>query len=219
MGDVSFTVGRSRVELGALIMLVTLGLAAVVAFIAVLTADSDAAGFGTGLGIAFATFLAGATLAIALACLKRRRTEILALISIAAAGLALDLLALAIWLDIRNEAYAKIVGIGFVWTFYALIVLGLTLAVGTPRQFSRPVYLGAVVVGGLAGLITAWLVVNAGDDEVVVASSGSDAIPGAVLGDDNLVRALGAALVLLAALWFGALAASRMDEPAAEVTR
>jgi len=219
MDDVTHTAGRSRLELGALIMLATLGFAAVVGFIAVLNADNVAAGFGTGLGIAFFIFLTGATLASALACLKRGRAEIVALVSIAAAGLAMDMLILAVWLEIDNEAYAKIAGVAFVWGFYALIALGLTLAVGTPRSIARPLYLGAVVVAIVAGLISAWLVISAGDNELVAGDGSADTfgvVPYAALGDDDLLRALGAALVLLAALWFGALAASRLEEPAAD---
>lgn len=215
MDDATHPPARSRLEIGVLIMLATLGFAAVVGFIAVIAADGVAAAFGTGLGIAFFIFLSGATLAVALACLRRRQMEIVALVSIAASGLAMDLLALAIWLDIDNEAYAKIAGVAFVWSFYALIALGLTVAVGAARGLSRPLYLSAVVVTAIAGLISAWLVVSASDADVV-ASAGPESIPGAVLGDDDLLRALGAALVLLAALWFGTLAASRLEEPATD---
>jgi hypothetical protein len=218
MSDVSFASRRSPLELGALIMLATLAFAAVVGFIAVIDAENVAAAFGTGLGIAIFIFLTGATLATALACLKRKRVEIIALVSIAAAGLAMDMLVLAVWLDIDNEAYAKIAGVAFVWSLYALVALGLTIAVETPRSLARPLYLGAVVVSVVAGLISAWLVVS-GSSEDVVASAGPKVIPGAVLGDDDLLRALGAALVLLAALWFGALAASRIEDTPAEVTR
>ena len=215
MDDATHPPARSRLEIGVLIMLATLGFAAVVGLIAVIAADGVAAAFATGLGIAFLIFLSGATLAVALACLRRRQMEIVALASIAAAGLAMDLLALAIWLDIDNEAYAKIAGVAFVWSFYALIALGLSVAVGAVRGVSRPLYLGAVVVTAIAGLISAWLVVSASDADVV-ASAGPESIPGAVLGDDDLLRALGAALVLLASLWFGTLAASRLEEPATD---
>ena len=201
-------------------MLATLGFAAIVGFIAVVDTDNVAAAFGTGLGIASFIFLTGATLATALACLRRRRAEIISLVSIAAAGLAMDMLVLAVWLEIDSEAYAKIAGVAFVWSFYALIALGLTLAVAVenPRSLARPLYLGAVVVTGFAGLISAWLVVS-GSNEDVVAGAGPEGIPGAVLGDDDLLRALGAALVLLAALWFGALAASRIEDAPAKLTR
>lgn len=204
--------GRSRLEIGALIMLATLGFAAVAGFIAVIDADNVAAAFGTGLGIAFFIFLTGATLAGALACLKRGRMEIVALVSIVAAGLALDLLVLAIWLNIDNEAYGKLAGIAFVWSFYGLVVLGLTVAVRATGGLSRPLYVGTVAVSAVVGLISAWLVVSA-DDSDVVPSVGPESISGVALGDDDLLRALGAALVLLAALWFATLAASRLEEP------
>lgn len=218
MSDAPCSPRRSPLELGALIMLATLGFAAVVGFIAVIDADNVASAFGTGLGIALLIFLTGATLATALACLRRGRAEIIALVSMAAAGLAMDMLVLAVWLDIDSEAYAKITGVAFVWGFYALIALGLTIAVETRRSLARPLYLGAMVVTVVAGLISAWLVVS-GSSNDVVASAGPEGIPGAVLGDDDLLRALGAALVLLAALWFGALAASRIEDARAEVTR
>lgn len=66
-----------------------------------------------------------------------------------------------------------------------------------------------MVVAVIAGLITAWFVISASEDEI--ASPGL--VPGGVLEDDSLLRALGAALVLLAALWFGTLAASRLEKP------
>lgn len=190
-------------------MLVTLGFAAVIGVIAVIDADEVAAAFGTGLGIAFFIFLTGATLAVALACLRRDRAEIVALLTIAATGLAMDMVVLAVWLDIENEEYAKIAGVALVWSLYALIALGLVLAVGIARSLSRPLYLGAMVVAVIAGLITAWFVISASEDEI--ASPGL--VPGGVLEDDSLLRALGAALVLLAALWFGTLAASRLEKP------
>lgn len=215
MDDAAHASARSRLEIGALIMLSTLGFAAVVGLIAVIDADSVAAAFGTGFGIAVFIFLTGATLTVALACLTRRKAEIVALVSIAVAGLALDLLVLAIWLDIDNEAYAKIAGVAFVWSIFALIALGLTLAVENPRSLARPFYLGAVVATAIAGLISAWLVVSANDSDVV-SSVGPESIPGAALGDDDLLRALGAALVVLAALWFATLATSRLEEPVAD---
>ena len=210
MDDVAYAPAKSRLEIGALIMLSTLGFAAVAGLIAVIDADSAAVAFGRGFGIAFFVFLTGATLAVALACLTRKKAEIVALVSIAAAGLAMDLLVLAIWLDIDNEAYAKVAGVAFVWSFFALIALGLALAVETPGRLARPFYLGAAVVTAIAGLISAWLVVSA-DDEDVVSSVGPESIPGLALGDDGLLRVLGAALVPLAALWFATLAASRLE--------
>ena len=49
--------------------------------------------------------------------------------------------------------------------------------------------------------------------------SGPFGVPFAAIGDDDLLRALGAALVLLAALWFAALAASKLTPASADVTR
>ena len=122
------------------------------------------------------------------------------------AGLAIDLLVLAVWLEIHSEAYGKVAGIAFVWTFFGLIALGLTLAVGAPAELARALYLAALVTIGAAALISTWLVATAGS---VVGN------PVDVLGDDGLLRALGASFVLLAALWFGALAASRLERAAA----
>lgn len=214
MSDVSHTAGRSPLEVGALITLATLGFAAVLGTIAVLTADDVGSSFGRGLGIALAIFLAGATLACALACLTRGQFEIVALTSIVVAGLAIDLLSLAILFDIEGDAYGKVVGIAFAWSFFALVALGLTLAVGATRRFARSLYVGAIGLCVLAGLITTWLVATSGGEEVVVGSgpeSGPFISPDTLIGDDDLLRALGAVLVLLAALWFGALAATRLD--------
>jgi hypothetical protein len=48
-----------------------------------------------------------ATVASALACLARRRLEAVSIASLIVAGLAVDLFALAIWLEIDNEAYGS----------------------------------------------------------------------------------------------------------------
>jgi len=182
-----------------------------------------ATAFGTGLGITFIVFLAGGTIACALGCLRRGRVEIVALGSIIAAGLAIDLTVLAIWLEIDNEAYGKIAAVASVWSFFALIILGLRLAVGTPRDLARPLYLAAAVATVVAGLISTWLIATAGEDDVTGGGSPEDSdfsfVPYAAVGDDELLRALGATLVLMAALWLGALAASRLERPPTDVTR
>jgi hypothetical protein len=224
MSDASFATQRSPVELGALITLVALAFAAVVGLIAVIDADNAAAGFGTGLGIAVFIFLAGATIAAALACLTRERVEIVALSSIVAAGLATDLLVLAVWLDIDNEAYAKVAGVAFVWSFFALVVLGLTLAAGRTERLARSLYVGAVGTAALAGLISTWLVVTAGGKEEIASGAVPEngtvvGLPYGALGDDDLLQALGAALVVLAALWFATLAAGRLLAARGDVTR
>jgi len=220
MSDVSYAAGRSWLEVGVLITLATMGLAAVVGFIAVIDADNVAAGFGTGLGVAYVIFFGGGTIACALACLRRTKAEIVALGSIAATGLGIDMLVLAIWREIDNEAYVKFAGVFFVWSLFGLIILGLTLAVGTPRDLARSLYLGAVVTAVAAGLISTWLIATAGDGEVTGEFGGNSGyFPYGTIGDDQLLRALGASLVLLAAFWFGALAASRLEQPPSEITR
>lgn len=201
--------GRSPLELGALTTMLAFGIAAVAGVIAVLDADQVLSGFGTGFGVAFLLFLAGGTIACALACLKRAQIELVALGSIVATGIAIDLLVLAIWLDIDNEAYGKVAFIAFVWSLFALVILGLTLAVGVPAALGRWVYLAAVATAVAAGLISTWLIATAGGDTSI---SGDSVSAGTgVVGDDGLLRALGVAFVLLAALWFAALAASRLE--------
>lgn len=221
MSDVSYAGGRSPLELGVLVTFATLAVAAVVGFIAVIDADNVAAGFGVGIGIAFVIFLAGATIACALACLKRGRAEIVSLTSIVVSGLAIDMLVLAAWLEIDDETYAKTAGIAFVWSFFSLVILGLTLAVGIVQKLAWSLYLGAMLVTGLAGLISTWLVATGGGNGASgdFSDSGPFGVPFAAIGDDDLLRALGAALVLLAALWFAALAASKLAPASTDVTR
>jgi cytosine/uracil/thiamine/allantoin permease len=195
----------SPLRAGALASLASLGFAAVVGLIAVVDANAVQSAVGVGLGIAVTVFAAGATIVCGLACLARGRVELPALAAVVAAGVALDLLVLALWLDIQSEAYGKAVGVGFVWTFFALLVLGLTLALGTPRTLARALYLAAVTSCTAAGLISTWLVVRGGDGGSAVSD------PLGAIGSDGLLRALGAALVLVAAFWFGALAAGRLE--------
>jgi hypothetical protein len=211
LGD-AFNAGRwSLLEVGALITLVALAFAAVVGVIAVVDSDSRPAGFGVGIGIAILIFFSGATIACALACLVRQRTELVALGALIAASLSVDLIVLAIWIDIDNEAYVKTAGVVAVWSFFALVVLGLALAVATPQRLALALHTGAVTAAVLSGLLSTWLIVSGEDDDVGVSESGSfaDALP---VGNDALLQVLGAMLVLLAAFWFGALAASRMPD-------
>ncbi len=204
--------GRSPLELGALTTIVAFGVAALAGIIAVLDDDQVLAGFGTGFGVALLLFLAGGTIACGLACLKRAQIELVALGSIVATGVAVDLLVLAIWLEIDNEAYGKVAGIAFVWSLFALVILGLTLAVGVPAALARWVYLAAVATAVGAGLISTWLIATAGGDTAISVGGVSSGVGD--VGNDGLLRALGVAFVLLAALWFAALAASRLERPA-----
>ena len=95
MSEASARRPRSALELGVTLALAALGVATLAGLVAVFEADSVAAGFTTGFGIAFAILLAGGTIAAAVSCLGRGRAEAVALAAIAAAGLAVDLLALA----------------------------------------------------------------------------------------------------------------------------
>jgi hypothetical protein len=202
----------SPLRLGAIASLTTLGIAALIGVVAVLDADHVAVGFGTGLGVALITFVAGATIACALSCLGRRRIEIVALVSILAAGLALDLIVLAVWREINSEAYTKSAAVAFSWSFFALIILGLTLALGVPARLARWLYFAAVAAATGAGLITTWLIATAGGASDSVGVGGEVlGVPVTAVGNDELLRALGVAFVLLAALWFAALAAHRLE--------
>ena len=132
----------------------------------------------------------------------------LSLGALAAAGLAVDLLVLAIWLDIDDEWYGKLVGLAFVGALFGLIVLGLTLACQPRDTLARYLYFGAVGAS-LLGLAVAWL--------LILTTGGDDFAP-SVLGNrvavdlgNDFIRPLAAILVVVAALWFAALAASRVE--------
>src|SRR5262249_42905679 len=90
----------SRLHLGILLTLVFVGIAGVLGLIAVLDAGSRVTAVGKGLGTTIVIFQTGATIAVALACLARRRAEALALGGLVAAGVALDLAVLDIWLGV-----------------------------------------------------------------------------------------------------------------------
>ena len=206
---------RSPLEAGALVTLVTLGIAGILGVVAVLDENHEAAAFGTGLGIAVVVFLSGATIVCGLACLARGRIAVIALTSTAVAGIALDLVVLAIWRDIGNDTYAKVAGIAAAWTFFALVALGLTLAVDARGRLSRPLYLGAALSTLVAALISTYLIATAGGDSSSDEFSGSGdtgIIYPVDPGDDALLRVLGAMLVLLASFWFATIAAHRLEQ-------
>jgi hypothetical protein len=196
-----------------LIVLVTMAIAGVVGLIAVLDADNDYSALGIGFGIAWTIFFSGGTIACALACLARRRLEVLSLGTLLAAGLAIDLLVLAIWLDIDDETYGKLVGIAFVGALFGLVVLGLSLACQPRDTLARYLYFGAVGAS-LLGAVIAWILIlttGADDFAPTVFNQPVGFDPG-----NDLVRPLAAILVVLASLWFAALAASRIERPAAD---
>jgi hypothetical protein len=201
----------SRLDIGMLIVLVSMAIAGVVGLIAVLDADNDFAALGVGFGIAWIVFLSGGTIACALACLARERLEALSLGALVAAGVAVDLLVLAIWLEIDSEWYGKLVGIAFVGALFGLVVLGLTLACQPRDALARWLYFGAVGAS-LLGVLIAWL---------LIITTGSDDFAPTVLGQpvgfdigSDFIRPLAAILVVLAALWFAALGASRVERAA-----
>jgi hypothetical protein len=198
----------SRLDAGVLIVLVAMAVAAVGGVIAVLTADSSAGGLGIGLGIAILVFAVGGTVACAVACLARSRLELAALGAIVASGLAVDLAVFAIWLEIDSSSYAKLLGLAVVWSLFALPALGLALVVPRPERLSLACSAAAYAATATCGVIASILVLRAGDDRVTVATA---PVP-APVGDDALLQVLGAMLVLLAATWFGALAASRLPD-------
>lgn len=200
----------SRLDIGVLIVLVAMAIAGVVGLIAVLDANSDVAAVGVGFGVAYVIFLAGGTIACALACLARRRLEALSLGALVASGLGVDLLVLAIWLDIDSEAYVKLAGIAFVATVFGLIVLGLSLACRPRDSLARTLYLGAVGASLVGAALAALLVLTTGGEDFGPTVA---AVP-VPLGNGDLLRPLAATLVVLAALWFAALAASRVERSA-----
>jgi hypothetical protein len=208
-GEIPSPPSFSRLDVGIMIVLVAMAIAALIGLIAVLDADTDAGAAATGFGIAVLIFQTGGTVACALACLARRRLEALSLAALVAAGLAVDLFALAIWLEIDSEAYGKVTGVAFVWALFGLVILGLSLAARPGDALARWLYLSAIGASLLAGVLATVLIVDAGGNGVGFYPAGP--VPIAPFGNENVLRPLGAALVVVAALWFGALAASRVE--------
>lgn len=202
----------TRLDLGMLIVLAAMAIAGLLGLIAVLDAESSVGALGTGFGIAWLVLLSGGAVACGLACLARRKLEALALATLVAAGLAVDLLVLAIVLDIDSEAYAKLVGIAFVGGAFGLVVLGLALACQPRDTLSRWLFVAAVGAA-LLGAVLAWaLILTTGTDEIApVPVAGPTAFG---LESDGLFRPLAADLVALSVLWLAALAASRVDRTA-----
>ena len=207
-GETAIPQSFSRLDIGIMIVLASMAVAALIGLIAVFDADTGIGAAGTGFGIALLIFETGATIACALACLVRGRLEALSLGALVAAGVAVDLFALAIWLEIDSEAYGKVTGVAFVWSLFGLIILGLSLAVHPRDALARWLYLAAIVASLLSGLLATVLILDAGGS---VGFSSAGPVPIAPFGNESVLRPLGAALVVLAALWFGALAASRVE--------
>jgi len=198
----------TRLDIGILVVLVAMAVAGVAGLIAVLSEDNDLSALGTSFGVVWSIVVAGATMACALATLARGRLEALSLGALVAAGLAVDLLVLAIWLDIDDESYGKVVGIAFVGALFGLVILGLTLAC-RPRDAIATWLYFATVGASLLAVVIAWiLILTTGDDDFTPSAFGS-VVPFDAASD--LLRPLAAVLVVLAALWFAALAASRVE--------
>jgi hypothetical protein len=199
----------SRLDVGIMIVLGSMAVAGLIGLIAVLDADNDIGAAGIGFGVSVLIFQSGATVACALACLARRRLEVLSIGALVAAGLAVDLFTLAIWLEIDSAAYGKATGIAFVWALFGLVILGLSLAVHPRDALARWLYLGAVAASLLAALLTSVLILDAGESGLA-ATAGP--VPVGQFTNESTLRPLGAVVVILAALWFGALAASRVEK-------
>ena len=206
----------SRLDVGMLITLVSVAIGGVVGLIAVLDAGTEIGALGLGVGVTFLMLQGGATIACGLACLARKRLEVVALGGLVAAGLAIVLFAIAVWLEIDSEPYVKIAGVAYVWSFFGLVALALTLATQPVDPLARALYLGAVGASLLGGLIATALILSAGGSDLVPTAG---PFPYAALGNEELLRPLGAVLVVIATLWFGALAASRVERPAPDLTR
>ena len=149
-------------------------------------------------------------MACGLACLARRRLEALSLGALAAAGLAVDLLVLAIWLDIDSQAYVKLAGIAFVVTLFGLVVLGLTLACEPRGSLARTCISERSAPRFSAPSSRPVLVIDADAEGTVVATAPVPVPFGTRACCDPSQRPSS----LLAALWFSALAASRVERPA-----
>jgi hypothetical protein len=197
----------TRLDIGVIIVLISVAFAGLIGLIAVLDADSDVAAVGIGFGVATVIFIAGGTIACALASLARGRLEALSLGALVAAGLAVDLLVLAIWLEIDSETYGKLVGIAFVGALFGLLILGLSLASQPRNPLARWLYFGAVGASLLGAIIATVLIITTGRDDVVPTAG---AVP-LDFANESLLRPLAAVLVVMAALWFAALAASRVE--------
>jgi hypothetical protein len=200
---------RSPLEIGVAATLVSMAIASLLGAIAVLDAETASTSLATGFAIALLVFLAGGTIACALACLRRGRATAGALLALLSACLALDLLVLAIWLEIDSEVYGKFAGLAFVWTLFGLTALALTLAVSPAARLAHVIYRAAIVAIVLAGALASWLVLTSGGAMGFGDVSDLGLIPGGP-DDDGELQALGVLIVVVATLWFAALAADRL---------
>ena len=88
-----------------------------------------------------------------------------------------------------------------------MLILGLALAAQPRDSLARALYLGAIGASLLAGILASGLIISVGDAASVAS------VPTGItsIADESLLRPLAAVLVVLASLWFAALATSRVD--------
>jgi hypothetical protein len=201
----------THLDIGIFVVLVAMGVAGSTGLIAVLTEDNDLSALGTSFGVVWSIVVSGAAMACALATLARGRLEAVSLGALVAAGLTVDLLVLAIWLDIDSQAYGKVVGIALVGALFGLVILGLALAC-RPRDAIATWLYFATVGASLLAVAFAWILILTTGDEDFTPSAFGSVVPFDTASD--LLRPLAAVLVVLAALWFAALAASRVERTA-----
>ena len=202
MGDVS------PHRLGGVLALASFAAAGLLGLIAVVDADNAVTALGKGIGSAVLVFTGGATIVVALACLSRNRLALLALAGVVAAGATVVLTAFALWNEPKSEAYGKLVLVLGTWAFLLLLVLGLALAVADPVGAAELLVYVVAAAAVLAGLVATYLITTGG--------GGSLDNPLDALGADEegLLRLLGVSFVVLAAAWFGAVAAHRLARAA-----
>ena len=192
-------------------IILQMAIAGVVGLIAVLDADNGYSALGIGFGIAWTIFLSGGTIACALACLARGRLAALSLGTLVAAGGRRPSrsgdLARHRGRDVRQARRDAFVG-----ALFGLIVLGLTLACQPRDALARYLYRRGRCI---ASRRRAPRGPHPHDRWRRLQARGVRPARGLRFGND-LVRPLAAVLVVLAALWFAALATSRVERLAAD---
>ncbi len=195
-------------RLGGVLALVSFGIAGLLGLAAVVLADDAVTALWKSVGFAYLVFSGGVTIVVALACLSRDRLALLALAGVAVAGATIDLAAFALWEEPESEAYWKLVLVLGTWAFLLLLVLGLALAVADPVGVAELLVYAVAAAAVLAGLVATYVITTGG--------GGSLDSPLDALGADEegLLRLLGVSFVVLAAAWFGAVAAHRLARAA-----
>jgi len=198
-------------RLGGLLALVSFAVAGLLGLAAVVLADDAVTALGKGVGSAALVFTGGGTIVVALACLARDRLALLALAGVVAAGATVDLTAFALWEEPESESYGKLVLVLGTWAFLLLLVLGLALAVADPVGIAELLVYAVAAAAVLAGLVATYLITTGGGGSDSAFENPLDAL-GA--DDEGLLRLLGVSFVVLAAAWFGAVAAHRLARAA-----